>query len=71
METPLSRASCGGTHLLYALTILWRVDCSQAYLSEALREGLKQYLRGKVNLDEIVDGSFAEAVLKQLGPYRP
>ncbi len=28
-------------------------------------------IRGKVNLDEIVDGSFAEAVLKELGPYKP
>jgi len=28
-------------------------------------------IKGAVNLDEAVDGSFVEAVLKELGPYRP
>ncbi len=28
-------------------------------------------IKGAVNLDETVDGSFVEAVLKELGPYRP
>src|SRR5690349_15656771 len=28
-------------------------------------------IKGTINLDEVVDGSFVEAVLKELGPYRP
>jgi NitT/TauT family transport system substrate-binding protein len=28
-------------------------------------------IKGALNLDEAVDGSFVEAVLKELGPYRP
>jgi len=28
-------------------------------------------IKGAVNLDQVVDGSFVEAVLKELGPYRP
>ena len=28
-------------------------------------------IKGAINLDEVVDGSFVEAVIKELGPYRP
>jgi len=28
-------------------------------------------IKGAVNLDQVVDGSFVEAVLKEFGPYRP
>jgi NitT/TauT family transport system substrate-binding protein len=28
-------------------------------------------IKGAVDLDQVVDGSFVEAVLKELGPYRP
>ncbi len=28
-------------------------------------------IKGAVNLDDVVDCSFVEAVLKELGPYRP
>jgi NitT/TauT family transport system substrate-binding protein len=28
-------------------------------------------VKGSVNLDDVVDGSFVEAALKELGPYRP
>jgi NitT/TauT family transport system substrate-binding protein len=28
-------------------------------------------IKGTINLDEVVDGSLVEAVLKELGPYRP
>jgi hypothetical protein len=45
MEVPLDRASCGGTHLLYALTIVSRVDSSMAYLSDLVRQRVFEYLR--------------------------
>jgi hypothetical protein len=45
MQTPLHKASCGGTHLLYALTVLWRADASVACLSESVREALARYLQ--------------------------
>jgi len=28
-------------------------------------------IKGAVDLDQVVDGSFVEAVLNELGPYRP
>jgi NitT/TauT family transport system substrate-binding protein len=28
-------------------------------------------IKGAVDLDQVVDDSFVEAVLKELGPYRP
>ena len=28
-------------------------------------------IKGRVNLDDVVDGSFVEAVLKEFGPYKP
>jgi len=33
--------------------------------------GEQGLIKGTINLDEVVDGSFVEAVLKELGPYRP
>jgi len=48
MRVPLRRASCGGTHLLYALTVVWRVDSSTACLSESVREALADSLRQRV-----------------------
>jgi hypothetical protein len=45
MRTPLEDVSCGGTHLLYALTVLLRAKGSSEYLSESVRDELLQYLR--------------------------
>ena len=33
--------------------------------------GEQGLIKGTINLDEVVDGSFVEAVLKEFGPYRP
>jgi len=48
MGVPLHQVSCGGGHLLTALTVLWRVDSSTRCLSESVREALTQYLRKRV-----------------------
>jgi hypothetical protein len=48
LRKPLQNASCGGTHLLYAMTVLWRVDCSRPHLSESVRNALAQRLRQSV-----------------------
>jgi hypothetical protein len=45
METPLDKGSCGGAHLVYAMTILWRADFSVACLSESVRDALARSLR--------------------------
>ncbi len=50
MRTPLHKASCGGAHLLYALTVLWRVDVSAACLSAPVRESLMQHLQRQTAL---------------------
>jgi len=50
MRTPLHQVSCGGTHLLYALTVLWRVDSSVPCLSEPVREALTRHLRQQAAL---------------------
>jgi hypothetical protein len=41
---PMDRASCGGTHLLYALTLLARVNAESPVLSEATRARLVAHL---------------------------
>jgi NitT/TauT family transport system substrate-binding protein len=33
--------------------------------------GEQGLIKGAINLDEVLDGSYVEAVLKELGPYRP
>lgn len=33
--------------------------------------GEQGLIKGTINLDDVVDGSFVEAVLKELGPYKP
>jgi hypothetical protein len=45
MQARLGQASCGGAHLLYAMTVLWRADASEACLSASVREALTQHLR--------------------------
>jgi hypothetical protein len=45
MRTPLHTVSCGGAHLLYAMTILRRIDSSSPCLSQSVREVLTQYLQ--------------------------
>jgi hypothetical protein len=48
MQTPLHKVSCGGAHLLDAMTILLRSDSSAACLSQSVRETLTKYLRQSV-----------------------
>ena len=50
MRAPLHKASCGGAHLLYAMTVLWRADLSSACLSESVREALAQHLQQQMTL---------------------
>lgn len=45
LATPFERSSCGGVHLLYALTIIWRIDGSQCSLSAPLRAKLEERLK--------------------------
>ncbi len=33
--------------------------------------GEQGLIKGAINLDDVLDGSFVEAVIKELGPYRP
>jgi len=47
MDAPFHEASCGGAHLLYALTILRRVNSSTTCLSELVRQTLDKYLLEK------------------------
>jgi hypothetical protein len=46
----LEQASCGGTHLLYTLTIMARVDQQIPILSEAVRSRLREFLRRAVGV---------------------
>ncbi len=45
MRTPFENVSCGGAHLLYALTVLLRAKGASEYVSESVRCELSQYLR--------------------------
>jgi hypothetical protein len=45
LRRPLDRASCGGTHLVYTLTVLARADREEPVLTEPVRERLWQRLR--------------------------
>lgn len=45
IQSPLSRASCAGAHLLYAMTILARADSTGRFLSDAARDELLGHLR--------------------------
>ncbi|HEY4309370.1 MAG TPA: hypothetical protein VGN12_07960 [Pirellulales bacterium] len=48
IQTPFRQVSCGGAHLLYAQTILRRVDSLTMCLSDSVREALIQHLREAV-----------------------
>jgi len=48
IQANLEEASCGGAHLVYAMTILWRVDASDACLSEPVRDALTRCLRERI-----------------------
>jgi hypothetical protein len=48
LQRPLNRATCGGTHLLYALTLLMRVDSDTPCLDVSTRLALVQRLRDAV-----------------------
>src|SRR5262249_31187438 len=43
ISTPLHQATCGGAHLLYALTILWRADSSVPCLTPAGRGAVSKH----------------------------
>jgi hypothetical protein len=45
LATPFERGSCGGTHILYALCIIRRVDGTDALLSGSVRARLDEYLK--------------------------
>jgi len=49
LDRPLDAESCGGTHLLYSLTVLARVDQQTPVLSAAVRERLWKYLQRAVD----------------------
>ena len=46
----LDAESCGGTHLLYSLTVLARADEQRPVLSDSTRRELEDYLRRAVNV---------------------
>ncbi len=50
VERRLDAESCGGTHLLYSLTVLARVDQQVAVLSAPVRERLWSWLRRAVDV---------------------
>lgn len=45
IQTPLHKVSCGGAHLLDAMTILLRANATIACLSEPVREALRRHLQ--------------------------
>jgi len=62
MRRPLGEASCGGAHLLYALTLLLRVDREAPRLSQPVRQAVEQRLRKCVATamgSQAADGWFA------------
>lgn len=48
LAAPLERGSCGGTHLLYALTIIRRVDETDRLLSAPVRTKLDERLKALI-----------------------
>jgi hypothetical protein len=50
ISRPLDRESCGGTHLLYALTIMARVDSTRPILRQPGRSRVWDYLRQAVSV---------------------
>jgi hypothetical protein len=70
---PLDKASCVGTHLLYVLIVLARVDQQEALLDDVTRERLWQSLRettGAAIANQWPDGSWSVDWYKGL-PGRP
>ncbi len=61
MGRPLARASCAGTHTLYALTMIYRSDMLSPILSATLRDDLRELLMrvaSVVAASQREDGSF-------------
>jgi len=50
IHRPLDKASCAGTHLVYTLIILARVDQQEPFLTRSAREGLWQHLQRVLRL---------------------
>jgi hypothetical protein len=71
LGTSLEEASCGGTHLLYTLTILARVDQQTPILSEPVRDRLWAHLRRAVDVavrSQQPDGSWPAGWYRELLP---
>jgi len=49
LRRPFHRASCGGTHLLYAMTVLLRADSVEPCLSEGTRESISRWLSQRLH----------------------
>jgi hypothetical protein len=61
MKSPLNVASCGGTHLMYSLTVILRVDSQVGCLSNNMRIKLEEFLRKKMEVavaSQLQDGSW-------------
>jgi hypothetical protein len=48
LATPFERSSCGGAHLLYALTLIRRVEATDRLLSAPVRARLDGWLKARV-----------------------
>jgi len=61
LRTSFTRASCGGTHVLYALTIMLRVNQVRQIVSEETRSAICEWMEKKISLatnHQAADGSW-------------
>jgi hypothetical protein len=72
LDRPFNKASCGGTHLLFTLTVLARADAQADVLSGPTRERLWQRLRqarDAVVASQAPDGTWPLDWFQGLGDY--